>query len=182
MDSPQHSQTRSRECDDPFAPVDVPGNPFAPLPVPEVNEASKTPTELLLEDDRYWQEVNGRGEIIIFKMESGLPVPVRNLGSIREHAEKALWNAALQPAGNRCSITEIVKKSAIQMAANNLARDAAYGDQSAIDKLFDRLLGKPKQTTESKNLNLNIDAVLTAEDDRPRQPIVDIPAKDVSYG
>ncbi len=36
-----------------------------------------------------------------------------------------------------------------------LSRDAARGNHKATEQLLDRILGKPKMVTESKNMNLN---------------------------
>ncbi len=36
-----------------------------------------------------------------------------------------------------------------------VAKDAARGDHRAADMLLDRILGKPKMTTENKNLNIS---------------------------
>ena len=36
-----------------------------------------------------------------------------------------------------------------------MSRSAARGDHKAADMLLDRILGKPKMVSESKNLNLN---------------------------
>lgn len=41
-----------------------------------------------------------------------------------------------------------------------MARDAARGDHRAADMLLDRILGKPKMTTENKNLNISYEQYL----------------------
>ena len=41
-----------------------------------------------------------------------------------------------------------------------MANDAARGDHKAADMLLDRILGKPKMTTENKNLNISYEQYL----------------------
>jgi hypothetical protein len=48
----------------------------------------------------------------------------------------------------------------IEIAAIRLAVVAAVGDLKATQELFDRVLGKAKQVSESTNLNLTIDDIL----------------------
>ncbi len=41
-----------------------------------------------------------------------------------------------------------------------LAEAAAHGDQKALDMLQDRVVGKPKMTSETKNLNMTYEDML----------------------
>ena len=41
-----------------------------------------------------------------------------------------------------------------------MANDAARGNHKAADMLLDRILGKPKMTTENKNLNISYEQYL----------------------
>ena len=52
-----------------------------------------------------------------------------------------------------------------------MSRDAARGDHKATDMLLDRILGKPKMVSESKNLNLSYQDYLLelARKDESRQ-------------
>ncbi len=47
-----------------------------------------------------------------------------------------------------------------EVALMRLAVNAARGDMKAIDMLLDRVTGKPKITTENKNLNLTYENLL----------------------
>ncbi len=41
-----------------------------------------------------------------------------------------------------------------------LAESAAHGDQKALDMLQDRVVGKPKMTSENKNINMTYEDLL----------------------
>ncbi len=51
-----------------------------------------------------------------------------------------------------------------EVATIRLAEAAAHGDQKAIDMLQDRVVGKPKISTENKNINLTYEDFLDAID------------------
>ncbi len=155
--------------DNPFVPVVV-ANPFAP-----VEERSLTPPE-----DRTYQEVNDRGHIIVYKQESGVPVKLQDLGHIKDRFNQAIWKAALRHPNKPLTEEELEEITNVDLAAVQLASRAAGGDMDAINALFDRVLGKPKQTSESINVDLNIDAILTGEKTGP--PIIEIKAQGPEYG
>ncbi len=56
--------------------------------------------------------------------------------------------------------TEYEGKTNGEVALMRLAASAARGDMKAIDMLLDRITGKPKITTENKNLNLTYEDLL----------------------
>ena len=57
---------------------------------------------------------------------------------------------------------ELYGLSYVEAATIQLARQAANGDQKAIEMLLDRNIGKPKQTNENKNMNMTYQDFLDA--------------------
>jgi hypothetical protein len=138
------------ESSDPFAPVPVPEPPAVNLPA--------------VQDDRTFHMVDNKGNVILCKMESGIPVKMRTVGKLKEQVRLALYNAAFANFKEKTQ-EEMSKMSNIELAAYNLARAAALGSGDAIEALFDRIIGKPTQSSVSVRANMNVDAALTAEDD-----------------
>lgn len=148
----------AESSDDPFAPVKSEILSDAPVGA----SGALSPIE-----DRTFQIVDERGIVVLCKMESGVPVKIKTLGPLKQQVRLAIYNAAMAPSGEKTA-AEQAKMSHIELAAYHLARAASGGDLEGIDKLLDRLIGKPKQSTESVRLNFNVDEVLTSEDS-PKQ-------------
>ncbi len=149
------------ETEDPFAPVVSPvgtsDSPLTPFTV-----------EPKITGDTF-QRVDARGIVSVYKIESGVEVKIKVLGPIRQQVKLALFNAALSPAVEKTP-EQLSGMSHIELAAYHLAKASSDGDIDAFEKLLDRLIGKPKQSTESVRVNFNVDEALKAEDS-PKQII-----------
>ena len=124
-------------------------DPFAP----------KEETTALVEKDIYYNEIDRSGNVAKYKIESGVPVKVADLGNIRDYFNKAIMKAAMM-APDDLEDLDFGGMTHIEIAAIKLAAYAAAGDLKATQELMDRVLGKAKQVSESTNLNLTIDDIL----------------------
>lgn len=113
----------------------------------------------LAEKDIYYNEVNGQGNVCKYKLESGVPVKVADMGNIKDYFNQAIMKAAVM-SPDEIAIADFGEMTHIEIAAIKLAAYAAAGDLKATQELFDRVLGKAKQVSESTNLNLTIDDIL----------------------
>ena len=93
-------------------------------------------------------------------MESGVPVKVADLGNIKDYFNQAIMRAAVMTPDEIAS-TDLGEKTHIEIAAIKMAAYAAAGDLKATQELFDRVLGRAKQVSESTNLSLTIDDILS---------------------
>ena len=159
-----HPQTiHLQECDTMENPLSLP-NPFPteegsgelPSLIPN------TPIIPVTEEDTL-EEVNAAGHIIVYRMEGTVKVQLEDKGHIRDEFKRALYKAARMRGITLENLVELRKQniSLMEQAAIQLALNAAHGNSEAITQLFDRILGKPKQVVENKNLNLTIDDVLS---------------------
>jgi len=125
-------------------------DPFAPQPVE---------TKELTDEDIYFTKVDRRGNVTKFKMESGVPVKVEDLGNVKDIFTTAIHEAAMLTPESLKTL-DFGGMSHIKIAAIKIAVFAAAGDLKSAQELFDRVLGKPKLISENTNLNLTIDDVL----------------------
>lgn len=146
---------------DPFAPIGITA-PNDPAPLPGLPQVLGSPEEPQNPGNTFLK-VDPSGIVGLYKMESGIPVKIRALGPLKQQVKLAIFNAALAPA-REVTPEEMAQMSHVELAGYQLARAASNGDLDAIDKLFDRLIGKPKQSTESVRVNFNIDEALESED------------------
>ena len=121
------------------------------------------PTEstALTEQQKYYNEIDARGVVSKYKIESGVPVKVAELGNIKDFFNRALARAAVMTPDQVLELEE-GDLTHIELAAIKLAGNAAAGDHRATQELADRIVGKAKQVSESTNLTLTIDDVLNA--------------------
>ena len=123
-------------------------------------------TESLPDARRIITIVNERGHLCDYKMESGVLVMVKDRGHVKKQAELAIYRAANEKVRvEAVTPEELAGMTNIEAAALNLARRAALGDGSDVDRLLDRLVGKPKQSSETVNLNLTLDDILMGSDE-----------------
>jgi hypothetical protein len=92
-------------------------------------------------------------------------VRVRESGSIKDVLTNELRKAAIMKPSE---ITEALQNepdsmTAFERAALTLASSAAAGDREAINTLLDRIIGRPKQTSESVSVSFSIDDILTGK-------------------
>lgn len=161
--------------DNPFTmgnPLDK-GNPFSQQPlVPFSENVEKTmlsdnakcpPVRVadnkLTDDQVYFNEIDSYGNVGKFKMESGVPVKVADLGNIKDFFNRAIMKAAIMTP-EEIMQTDFGDMTHIEIAAIKMAAYAAAGDLNSMKELFDRVLGKAKQVSESTNLNLTLDDIL----------------------
>jgi len=125
-------------------------DPFAPAVI-EKKE--------LTDKDIYYNEIDEHGNVGKYKIESGVPVKVADLGNIKAFYNRALARAALMTTED---VMELDKGELthLELAAIALAGNAAAGDLKATQELSDRLVGKAKLISESTNLNITIDDIL----------------------
>ena len=125
-------------------------DPFAPAVI-EKKE--------LTDKDIYYNEIDEHGNVGKYKIESGVPVKVADLGNIKAFYNRALARAALMTTED---VMELDKGELthLELAAIALAGNAAAGDLKATQELSDRLVGKAKLISESTNLNVTIDDIL----------------------
>ena len=109
--------------------------------------------------DIYYNEVDDHGHVCKYKIESGAPVMVADLGDIKKLFNKAIQRAAMLTP-EMITTLDFGSMTHIELAAIKLAVYAAAGDLKATQELFDRVLGKAKPVSESTNLNLTIDDIL----------------------
>ena len=143
---------------DPFNPVPE-GETLASLAVSKPSGVMRTPTALSVRDI-YYNEINAQGNVCKYKIESGVPVKVADLGNIKNFFNQAIMKAALMTP-DEIALSDFGDMTHIEIAAIKLAAYAAAGDLKATQELFDRVLGRAKQVSESTNLNLTIDDILS---------------------
>ena len=137
-------------------------DPFKPQPEPKA----------LTEKDIYYNEIDGRGVVSKYKIESGVPVKVAELGNVKDFFNRALARAAVMTPDQVLNL-EVGELTHLELAAIKLAGNAAMGDHKATQELADRLVGKAKQVSESTSLTLTIDDVLNAAA-RQHEGVVDV--------
>lgn len=156
-------------------------NPFALQPVDERAALAKLatskpgpaffpPEKELTDKDIYYNEIDKAGNVVKYKMESGVPVKVADLGNIKDYFNRAIMKAAMMTPEDILS-TDFGDLTHIEIAAIKVAAYAAAGDLKATQELFDRVLGKAKQVSESTNLNLTIDDILNGVQAKREEPI-----------
>lgn len=123
------------------------------------NPFGQTETTEIEEKEIYFNEVDKQGHVGKYKMESGVPVKVADLGNIKDYFNVAIMKAAMLTPEMLENI-DFGAMTHIECAAIKLAVYAAAGDLKATQELFDRVLGKAKMVSESTNLNLTIDDIL----------------------
>ena len=123
-------------------------NPFKPEPAKELTES-----------DMYYNEIDKQGHVAKYKLESGVPVKVADLGDIKDYFNHAIMKASMM-SPDEIATADLGGKTHIEIAAIKLASYAAAGDLKATQELFDRVLGKAKLVSQSTNLNLTIDDIL----------------------
>ena len=117
------------------------------------------PTIILTEKDIYFNEIDASGCVCKYKIESGVPVKVKDLGKIKDFFNAALAKAAIMTESD-VQRMDVGGMTHIELAAVRVAVSAAGGDLKATQELCDRILGKAKMVSESTNLNLTIDDIL----------------------
>lgn len=116
-------------------------------------------TRVLTEREVYFNQIDSNGRVCKYKKESGVTVKVADLGDIKDYFNHAIMKAALMSPDDLAAI-DLGEMTHIEIAAIKMAAYAAAGDLKATQELFDRVLGKAKQVSESTNLNLTIDDIL----------------------
>lgn len=146
---------------DPFGPVGVKEpDPFdAVMPGDGKLTPSKIDPRTLTHDQIYFNEVDKDGSICKYKIESGVRVKVADLGKIKDYFNQAIMKASIMtPEDLEC--LDFSSMTHIEIAAVKMAAYAAAGDLKCTQELFDRVLGKAKQVSQSTHLNLSIDDIL----------------------
>ena len=139
-------------------PEHTPGETLAALAV--LKPLGTKETVVLTDKDIYYNEIDPRtGNVCKYKKESGVPVKVADLGNIKDYFNQAIMKAALMTPDD-VALTDFSDMTHIEIAAIKMAAFAAAGDLKAAQELFDRVLGKAKQVSESTNLNITIDDIL----------------------
>ena len=133
-------------------------DPFKAVSEPVRREDAKYVTDLT-DKDVYFNQMDQRGRVCKYKMESGVPVKVADLGDIREFFNQALGRAALMTPDDLENM-DLSGVTHLELAAMKMAAYAGAGDLKATQEMFDRLMGKAKQVSESTNLSLTIDDIL----------------------
>ena len=110
--------------------------------------------------DIYYNKVDERGNVGKYKVESGVPVKVADLGSVKDYFQNAITKAALMTP-DEISELDFGDMTHIEIAAIRLAMQAAYGRMEATKELFDRIMGKAKLISESTTLSLTLDELLS---------------------
>ena len=125
----------------------------------------------------YFNEVDKNGNVGKYKMESGVSVKVADLGNIKDYFQQAIMKASVMTPDDIMA-TDFGELTHIEIAAIKLAAYAAAGDLKSTQELFDRVLGKAKQVSESTNLNLTIDDILNGvQGKKEGEDIVDVEAQ-----
>jgi len=127
-------------------------DPFSLQPEPE-------PVETLEPKNIYYNEVDNYGHVCKYKIESGAPVMVADLGNVKDFFNRAIQRAALMTQAD-VERLDIGRMTHIELAAIKVAVAAAGGDLRATQEICDRIMGKAKLVSESRNLNLTIDDIL----------------------
>ncbi len=127
--------------------------------------------KILQEHDVFYNEIDKYGNVAKFKIESGVPVKVQDLGNIKDFFNRAIMKASMMTPED-LAVTDLGELTHIEIAAIKLAAFAAAGDLKATQELMDRVLGKAKQVSESTNLSLTIDDILNGVEVKGR--VVDV--------
>jgi len=137
----------------------VPRNPFAPNTPESPKNYVQRRDGLLIDkiDAELRTKVTQSGQVVQYRITNGVEVIEKELGSIKDIAKKALFEAAMTKLDEK---PDTKRMTAVELAAYQLAKKAAAGNREAITELLDRILGKPKQSVETKNLNLTLEDVL----------------------
>jgi len=138
-------------------------DPFKPKPV----------TKQLTKDDVYFNKVTPSGHVCKYKMESGVPIQVADLGNIKDFFNHAIMRASLMTPDELATI-DVGNMSHVEIAALKMAAYAAAGDMKACEQMFDRVMGKAKQVSESTNLNLTIDDILNGVHAKKEGTTIDV--------
>lgn len=165
----------------PFVPPTIPGRPLSrPEPVKPVPGSSgdagtgpcpRGELDTDLEPQKTIKKIDHRGHIIECKMESGVMVKIKDHGHVKKHAELAIMRTVMETVRiEPYTPEELSKMTYIEAAAKNLARRGALGDGDDVDRLLDRVMGRPKQSSETVNVNLTLDDILTASDNQDAEP------------
>lgn len=142
-------------------------NPFEMKPVEGEDIKEVVPKDL------YYNEVDNHGNVIKYKIESGIPVKVGDLGNIKDFFQRAINRASLMTPDQLEEI-DLGDMTHIEIAAIKIAAYAAAGDFKCAQELFDRVMGKSKQISESTNLNLSIDDILNGVQAKKGGDVVDV--------
>jgi hypothetical protein len=148
-------------------------NPFNPVPI---KQKPQTP-DILTDEDIYFYEIAENGHVLKCKMESGVSVKVDDLGGIKDFFNRAIVSASIMTPKDSFT-ADTGSMTHIEIAAMRMAQAAAQGDLDSAKELFDRVLGKSKQVSESTNLNLTIDDILNGVNIPTPSSIVDIPVEE----
>jgi len=148
-------------------------NPFAPTEIvkgeacvkKELADMAKRPpikvadSKELTDVNIYYNEVDKNGRVGKYKLESGVPVKVADLGDIKDFFNQAIMRASVMTPDD-VEDKDFGNMTHLEIAAIKLSAYAAAGDLKAMQELFDRVLGKAKLVSSSTNLNLTIDDIL----------------------
>jgi len=124
-------------------------DPFEPRPE----------TKALTESDIYYNEIDDRGMVCKYKIESGVPVKVKELGNMKQIFDRAVQAAAVMTPA-QVDALDFSEMPHIAIAAVRLSCAAAEGDLKSTQELFDRIAGKAKMVSENTNLNITLEDVL----------------------
>lgn len=95
--------------------------------------------------------------------DDGVPVPIEGLkmgpNAVKEYLSAAgglLYEGEPLPEGGRYLDPKYVGMTNLQVALVRLTESAANGNLDSLDKVLDRLIGKPKQQTESVTVSVSL--------------------------
>ena len=135
-------------------------NPFLPVePEPKLR--------VLTEEEVFYHKVAPNGRVGRYKLESGVPVKVEDLGSIKDFFTRAIQRAALLTPEEMGKL-DFSQMTHIETAAVQAAVQASNGDLKALQEILDRVLGKSKMISETTTLSLTIDDVLKGVNPQPK--------------
>lgn len=109
---------------------------------------------------------------------NGVPVPVNRPIIDKPAIQKSMMSSLSLPyngywcpnRGEWLIEERFVGMTNIEVIAVRLAEEAAAGNLSAIKEIFDRTLGKPKQSVENTNLDLTYEDYLQMIADKSKPP------------
>lgn len=85
----------------------------------------------------------------------GVPTVEIACQQVKEIIPDVLLTALLEPFVDDLGIyPEFAGLTKLEVMAKNIASNAALGGIDSVNQMLDRILGKPKQSSESKNLNV----------------------------
>lgn len=91
--------------------------------------------------------------ILVWK--DGIPTVEIVAQQVKEVIPDVLVSALLEPFEDDLGIyPEYEGLTKLEVMAKNMATNAAHGGIDSANQMLDRILGKPKQSSESKNLNV----------------------------